>query len=154
MKRCVVIMFICALYVGSVFAGASKSSFWYQVITGQANAFDALKDITIGGTKWVQNNSGVLTHQGDNLLDVIKSVTNWVLGILALICLVLVIYGWFLMVTSAGEDDAYNKWWEILKSALIGLAIIGLARYVISGILRLTQKTWWWSVGTTANSDQ
>jgi hypothetical protein len=52
---------------------------------------------------------GTPTQQKDAAINVVKSFVNWVLGILAFIALIIVIYGGFLMVTSAGEDDSYNK---------------------------------------------
>ena len=68
----------------------------------------------------------------DELIDVIKWIVNRVLGILALIALLLLMYGGFQMVTAAGNEDQYGQWFKILKNAAIGLAIIWLAWFIIS----------------------
>ena len=45
------------------------------------------------------------------------------------------------MVMSGGDDGQYGKGRKILKSALVGIAIIGVAWFIISIILRLIQQT-------------
>lgn len=66
---------------------------------------------------------------------------NWVLGILAFIALILLLYGGFMMVTAAGDSGQYEKGGKYLKSAIIGLAIIGLARFIASLIFWLINLT-------------
>ena len=68
--------------------------------------------------------SGTGTAQGGKLIDVIKSFINWMLGILALIALVILIWGGFQMVTAAGDDAKYKKGFKILQQAGIGLVFI------------------------------
>ncbi len=117
-------------------------SFWRQ--RGGSESISAIKQINVTGVK-----DG---EKKDDLLDVIRWVTNRVLGILGFIALILALYGWFIMVTSAWDDDAYGKGRWILKSALIWLAIIWLAWFVVSIILWLiqnsgTEAAWteWWT---------
>ncbi|MEI6773821.1 MAG: hypothetical protein WCL18_03220 [bacterium] len=43
------------------------------------------------------------------MITVIKTFINWMLGMLALIALVILIWGGFQMVTAAGEDTKYKK---------------------------------------------
>lgn len=137
------------LLVGVLFMGmlgvttAFDFSFWYQ--RNGTEAVKSIKNISVGG---------VDQDQEDNLLDVIKGVANWVFGILALIALLIVIYGWFLMLTSAGEDDAYTKWWSVMKSALIWIVIIGVAWFVVSGIIWVVQQTGRAAEWSTAGTDQ
>jgi hypothetical protein len=104
-------------------------SFWYQ--RNGTEAVKAIKNLTV---------TGVDEDQKDDLLEVIKGAANWVFGILALLALIIVMYGWFLMLTSAGEDDAYSKGRSIMRSALIWLVIIGVAWFVVSGIIWLIQQ--------------
>lgn len=80
-------------------------------------------------------NSATLT--GDSLLDGVKNFINWMLGILALIALIMLIFWGFQMVTAAGDDGKYKKWFKILQQAGIGLAFIWLSWLVISLIFRL-----------------
>ncbi len=69
---------------------------------------------------------------GGWLIDVIKSFINWVLGLLSLIALVILLYGWFKMVTAAGDEGKYKEGFKILKQAGIWLAVIGLSWFVVS----------------------
>lgn len=118
-------------------------SFWYQ--RNGVEAVKSIKNISVGG---------VQQDQKDNFLDVVKGVANWVFGILALIALLIVMYWGFLMVTSTGEDDGYTKWLSIMKSALIGIALIGVAWFVVSIIIWLAQQTWRAAEWSTANTNQ
>jgi len=51
---------------------------------------------------------------------------------LALIALILLLWGGFQMVTAAGDDGKYQGGFTILKQAAVGLILIGVARFVIS----------------------
>lgn len=84
---------------------------------------------------WTDNSTA------DGLVNIVKWVINWALGILAFIALVVLLYGWFLMVTAAWESDRYDKWFTILKQAAVGLVIIGVARFIVSIIFRLINLT-------------
>ena len=123
---------------------AWEFSFWRQ--RWWSESVKSLKNINISGVADGDQEAG--------LLDVIKWITNWVLGVLALIALILVMYGGFLMVTSAGADDAYTKWRTIMKSALIGLCIIGIAWFVVSIIIWLIQQRGTAAEWTSACTDQ
>ena len=71
------------------------------------------------------------------MVDVVKSFVNWMLGILALIALIILIWGGFQMVTAAGDDAKYKKGFKILQQAAIGLVFIGVSWLVVSLIFRL-----------------
>lgn len=85
--------------------------------------------------------AGSESGKQDSFVNVIKGAINWMLGILALIALIILLYGGFLMVTASGDEDKYNKGFTILKHAAIGLIMIGVARFVISIIFRLVNLT-------------
>ncbi len=89
-------------------------------------------------------NDQVLTWA--KFLDTIKNAINWILWILATIALVICLYGWFKMVTAAGDEKKYGEWLNVLKYAAIGLAIIGLSWMIVSVIF--------WFVGTLSWGDQ
>ncbi len=76
-----------------------------------------------------------------SLIDTIKSFINWMLGLLSLIALVVVLYGWFKMVTVAGDEAKYKEGFKVLKQAGIGLAVIGLSWFIVSIIF--------WIIGST-----
>ena len=79
-----------------------------------------------------------------NLITIIKSFINWILGLLSLIALVISLYGGFKMVTAAGDDAKYKDGFKILKQAAIGLIVIGLSWIFVSTIF--------WLIGGFAGS--
>ena len=70
--------------------------------------------------------------QGEGLLASIQKGINWILGILAFIALIVLLWWGFQMVTAAGSEDRYKKWFTILKQAAIWLLFIGLAWLIVS----------------------
>ena len=92
---------------------------------GDASQVD---ELNIQGTSQLQLDSG-----GDGkFLDIVKWAINWVLGVLALIGLIMVIIGGLMMVTAAGDEEQYKKWFMYLKAAAIGIVIIGVAWFIAS----------------------
>ena len=81
------------------------------------------------------------TSKEDSFITVVKWAVNWVLGILALIALLYLMWGWFQMVTSGGDDDKYGAWFTILKHGATGLILIGVAWFIISIIFWLVNVT-------------
>lgn len=71
---------------------------------------------------------------GVNLLDIIKSFINWILGLLSLIALGMALYGGFQMVTAAGDDGKYKGGFKVLKQAAIGLIVVGFSWIIVSSI--------------------
>ena len=93
-----------------------------------------------------------------SLLDTIKNTINWILWILATIALVICLYGWFKMITSAWDENKYKSGLTVLKNAAIGLAIIWLSWMIVSVIFWFVGTLWWWkqtqSGGTSLDSNQ
>ena len=85
------------------------------------------------GVAGTQNAAGT----GTNLLDIIKSFINWILGLLSLIALGMALYGGFQMVTAAGDDGKYKAGFKVLKQAAIGLIIVGFSWIIVSSIFWL-----------------
>lgn len=70
--------------------------------------------------------------QNDSLIHTIQTAINWVLWLLSMISLCLVIYAWFLMLTSWWDSKKYDKGLSIIKNAAIGLAIIAVSWLIVS----------------------
>ena len=86
------------------------------------------------------------------LLDTIKNAINWVMWILATIALVICLYGWFKMVTAAGDEKKYSAGLTVLKQAAIWLAIVGLSWMIVSIIFWFIGKLWSWNqTGSTGD---
>ena len=102
------------------------------------------------GTDWANPNAntneigdGSQTLTWSALLDTIKNAINWILWILATIALVICLYGWFKMITSAWDENKYKSGLSVLKNAAIGLAIIWLSWMIVSVIFWFVWTLWW-----------
>lgn len=78
-----------------------------------------------------------------SLIQVIKNVINWVLGMLALIALVLCLWWWFQIVTAAWDEWKQKKWLSVLKHAAVWLVVIWLSWFVVTIIFRLLRGVTW-----------
>jgi len=77
-----------------------------------------------GADQWGQGNEG--------FLGFVQSAVNWILALLGLITIIILIYGGFQMVTAAGDDGKYKKWFTIVKQAAIGLILIGTSALIVN----------------------
>jgi hypothetical protein len=124
---------------------------WLATIGSTVGIATASTDIDWSAKEWLQWNTGVKwiqwvweeNRRGSALLDVIKNAVNWVLWMLSLITLCIVLWWWFQMVTAAGDDGKYKKWFTILKQAWIWLIIILLAWIIVSVVFWLVNSVWW-----------
>lgn len=65
-------------------------------------------------------------------LDMIHRLINRVLWILAFVALIVVIFGWFQMVTAAWDDAKYKSWKTALKKVSIGIIGIWISWLFVS----------------------
>lgn len=70
------------------------------------------------------------------VMSLIQITINWLLGILAFIALVYMLYCGFLIVSSGSEDKNSSKWKKWITTAAIALAWIWLSWLVISAMIR------------------
>jgi hypothetical protein len=81
----------------------------------------------------------------DLLLNAIQLV-NRVMSMLSVVALVVLLIGWYKMITANGDETKYKKWLTVLKQAAIWLVIIWLSWAIIRIIFRFIKKsdtTWW-----------
>lgn len=87
----------------------------------------------------VERNSGL---GNANPQTIAANVIQWILTFLALIALILVIYGGFIWMLSRGNEEEVTKAKDILQGALFGLVIIlasyGISAYVFENIANVT----------------
>jgi hypothetical protein len=127
---------------------------WFTSVHGQFQTQNPYEVATDAG--WVQNVNviGQGQWQQDAFVNVVRWAINWTLGILAFIALCILLYGWFLMVTAAWDEEKYGKWFTILRQAAIGLILIGIAWFIISIVFWLVnlvgRATEWQSANTWA----
>lgn len=122
---------------GIAMATPQQSNWWQTAGFGNTN-----------GVSWVSGVSGTAgawqNAWTSNLLTSITKAINWILGMLAMIALVVCLWGGFQMVTAAGDDGKYKKGMGILKQAAIGLVIIGVSWMFVSLIF--------WLIGTLSST--
>ncbi|MFH0740146.1 MAG: hypothetical protein V1819_03515, partial [bacterium] len=66
------------------------------------------------------------------MFNVIYNVTNWIFFILTILVVLMIIYGGFVYITSAGDPAGATKGKAILTYAIIGLAIALIAKLIPS----------------------
>lgn len=70
----------------------------------------------------------------------IKRIVNWVLGLLALIALLILLWAGFKMLTANGDSKQYDEWFTILKQAAVGLAFIAASYIIVQFIMFVIGK--------------
>ncbi len=80
------------------------------------------------------------TASSSDLRDTIRRILNVILGFLGIITVVMVIYGGFVWLTAAGNEDAVGKGRHTLLWAALGAILIGIAWTVSSYILSVAEK--------------
>ena len=82
------------------------------------------------GVRWI-GVYGTKEKQQDSLLHTIQKAINYVLALLSFICLCLIIYAGFLMLTSGWDSKKYETWFSIIKNTAFWLAIIAVSWLIV-----------------------
>ncbi|MFA5020742.1 MAG: pilin [Patescibacteria group bacterium] len=76
------------------------------------------------------------------LTDLIKSILQVILGFLGVIAVLIILWGGFIWMTAAGDDDKVSKAKQMIYSGIIGLVIIfaayAIASFVFSNLQTIT----------------
>lgn len=59
--------------------------------------------------------------------DIVKKVTNWILGFIATVAVLVLVWGGVRYVTALGDESAVEEAKNIITQAIIGLVIVGIA---------------------------
>lgn len=70
-----------------------------------------------------------------NLETTLGNVINWILGFIALVAVLMIIYGGVQYLTSAGNADTAKKGKDTITRAVMGLVIAGLAYAIVNLII-------------------
>lgn len=70
-----------------------------------------------------------------DLKTTVTNIINWVLGLLGIIAVIMILYGGFIWLTAAGNEENITKAKNILSAAIIGLVIILLAWAIVNYVL-------------------
>ncbi|MBI2427132.1 MAG: hypothetical protein HYV34_04770, partial [Candidatus Kerfeldbacteria bacterium] len=73
-----------------------------------------------------------------NLLDVVMRILQWVLGLMALVAVIFIIYGGIVWMTSQGSEDKIERAKKIIINAVVGLVVVLLSWaivFFVNGVL-------------------
>ena len=73
--------------------------------------------------------------------EIIIRTTQWILGFLGLVAVILIIYGGFTWMTSAGNEEKVKKAKEIIKASVIGLVIVMAAWMIVTFVIEGVRST-------------
>jgi PKD repeat protein len=152
-------------YIGIIFVATLFATFFVNIQTASADLCSELAKTTGGFfscgseevTTFTQFQGGLqppsaegydptLTQQTD-LRDFIVNAVNFVLGFLGLLAVLMVIYGGFLYVTAAGQEEQTTKGKKSVMYAMIGIVIILISFALVNTVIKGVGK------GTDAGID-
>ena len=136
------------LLVGAFLGMFTLAGVAFLPMPNYATAQDGYIDNSTSGDDRANPHDDMITWKAKSwskLLTSAKKTVNWLLGILATIAVVICMYGWFLMVTSAWDEKKYQKWGTILKYAAIGLAVVWLSWLFVSLVYWFLNLQWEWN---------
>ncbi len=100
-----------------------------------------------GNTPFINqfNNScagtGVRCEQNIDLPSLFKTIINYALGIAFFVAVIYLIYGGFLYITSAGNEESAEKGKNAIVYALIGIVVIVLSFVIVSAVYRFVANS-------------
>lgn len=74
-------------------------------------------------------------HVPTDLAPAITKVITWILGLVALIAVLMIVWGGVQYLTAAGDQDRTRSAKDTITHAIMGLAIAGLAYAIITTIV-------------------
>lgn len=88
----------------------------------------------------VQDVGSIVGLPSSDLKNVVVNIISWVLGLLALVAVVFIIYGGFVWMTAAGNEERIEKAKKIISSAVTGLVIVLLAWAIVIFVAGTTRN--------------
>ncbi len=71
-----------------------------------------------------------------NIASIFKLIINWALALSFIAAVLVLIYGGFLYITSAGNQDSATKGKDAIVNALIGIVVIVLSYMIVQIVYR------------------
>lgn len=124
------------LSIALLFVGAFSINFLTPEFVSAA-ATTAQSDICTGlnGTPVTKDGVTTCTTSGltlDKIIKAVLSILSWIIGVVAVI---MVIISGFKYITSGGDSNAVSSAKNTLIYALIGIAIVSLAQFLVHFVL-------------------
>lgn len=111
------------------FAGLMGAALLLSTLLGDLSFAEAISDED--QIEFVEE----LTGGESDLKSLLNTILSYFLGFLGFICVIMVIYGGILYVTSAGNDENVGKAKKILLYAAIGIVLIMISFALVNTIL-------------------
>lgn len=100
-----------------------------KISNGISNGFFILVTLPVFGERHAPAN--VQT----DLIQVMMNITNYILGVVSMIAVLMIVYSGLMYLTSGGNDDAVENAKRTLSNAIIGLIIVGLAYAIVTVVV-------------------
>ncbi len=94
-------------------------------------------DIDKSCTQW-QQDQGLCTA---GLRKMVLKIINWVMLFLGLIATGFLVYGGFLYITSAGNDENINKAKKLITYAAVGIIVILLSAVLVNALVDMVSNS-------------
>jgi hypothetical protein len=112
------------------------------VLTGVLFAFSVMPALALD----TGLNYGTFTGLGtQDLREGVMNIINLLLGFLGIIAIIIILYGGFVWLTSAGNEEKVSQAKKIITAGIIGLIIIfvsfAIATFVIESLIDATGAT-------------
>ncbi len=90
----------------------------------------------LAGTLNVGLNYGTYTGLGTNdLREGIMNIINVLLGFLGIIAIIIILYGGFVWLTSAGNEEKVGQAKKIISAGVVGLVIIFISYAIVTFVI-------------------
>lgn len=96
-------------------------------------ALTLMPTITYAGDGWTSPTAP--DNAPTDFETTIMNATNWILGFVTLIAVLMIIWGGFQYLTSAGSQDQARSAKDTIKFALMGLIVAGIAYAIVDVIV-------------------
>lgn len=99
--------------------------------------FQMFSGIALAGSagEFIGPESNVVGTSG-SLRDLVLKIVNFFLGFLGLLAVIMVIYGGFLYISSAGNDEKVGQAKKILLYAVLGIVVIVVSFALVNTLLK------------------
>ena len=100
------------------------------LIPAQVNALDL-------GMEYAEN-LDLPTAEDDDVRDMAVTIIKYLITFLGIIAVVIILYGGFVWMTAAGNDDRVTKAKSIIVAGIIGLVIVIAAFAIVTFVINMT----------------
>ena len=76
-----------------------------------------------------------------DLEQTVISIVQWALGLLALVAVVIIIWGGFTWITAGGNEEKIEKAKKLITAAVVGLIVVLLAWAIVIFVVGVTTNT-------------